>query len=395
MNYKESMKPLSKMAYILDDMNKALEKKTNKNPSKRYYLGASGIGDDCMDKLWYQFRHAADTHIDHVSQKRFEDGFHSEDVYIKRLEDAGYNILTEKDGRQFGFSDLGGWFRGHRDGKMFGVYIPDLGEAKFQFLSSDVVKTGDKTYDDAIWEHKSSAKWTDLNKAIAKYGEENALENWNRIYYCQAQLYMGYDDTKWHILTCASEGSRNESIVLTEFKPEVFKQVREKARIIITSDKPPQKLTENEFDYRCQYMCNAKDTCRKGKIPSPNCRNCAHITFIAEGSEPMASCAYHNNQVIADQNALTQYYQCHRFNPCFLKNYDVIKVDGADIIYMTKNNVEFANGASGYSSQMLYDMQETKPWEDETLNKMNSEFGPLEFSEEWKDGSSDSADTNN
>lgn len=342
----------SKVQFILDELNKTIEEKANHAPYKRNYLGASSIGHECSRLLWYGFRHCGSEYIDHKSKKRFEDGHYSEEVYIKRLKNAGYQLQHEEDGKQYGFSDLGGWFRGHRDGKF--VNLPELNEAIW----------GHKCLPDdpAIWEHKSSAKWKDLEKAIEEHGEENALKKWNRIYYDQAQLYMGYDKTPWHILTCASEGSRLETIVLTPFNADDFNAIREKAKNIITSDSPPPKISDNPTFFKCKW-CHHNKVCHSKAIPEPNCRNCAHITFDVENtdhSKATAVCAKHN-AVIDNPDQMKFFYNCHRFNPCFI-DADCLGLDGNDVLYRTEDGKDFINGDKGFNSMQMYETQETKAW---------------------------------
>jgi len=343
----------SKVQFILDDINQSIEQHANHNPYPRSYLGASAIGHECSRKLWYNFRHASFEYIDHKSKKRFEDGHYSEAVYINRIKQAGYSLQHEVQGKQYGFKDLGGWFRGHRDGKLFNV--PGIG--------------------DAIWEHKSSAKWKDLNKTIEKHGEAQALKQWNKTYYDQAQLYMCYEGVQWHILTCASEGSRNESIVLTGFNKQDFEDIRNKAAHIIATDTPPPKISDNPTFFKCGW-CDSNEVCHQKKIPKPNCRNCAHITFITDNKEqdkPVAHCSA-NNVNIPTPDAMLNFYACHRFNPCFI-DADCLGLDSGDVVYRSEKGQGFVNGSKGFSSMQMYETQDVKPWLSQMINDITNHFG--------------------
>ena len=345
----------SKVQFIIDNINEAIEHEANSNPYPRAYLGASAIGHECSRKLWYNFRHASFEYINHKSQKRFDDGHHSEAVYIKRIKQAGYSLQHDMDGKQYGFKDFGGWFRGHRDGKLFD--IPDIG--------------------DAIWEHKSSSKWKGLNKAIDKHGEDNALEQWNKTYYDQAQLYMGYEGVKWHILTCSSEGSREESIVLTPFNEDAFNAIKHKANYIITTDTPPAKISDNPTFFKCGW-CDAKEVCHQKKIPKPNCRNCAHVTFITDNADqdnPIAHCAA-NNVNIPSTDAMINFYACHRFNPCFI-DADCLGLDDGDVLYRTEDGKEFVNGSKGFSSMQMHESQDSKLWLDQNVKHIMDVFSAV------------------
>ena len=279
-----------KAKQFLDDINNTIE--LNQDRSKRHYLGGSAVGDECLRKLQYSFRHCAESNFTASTLKKFDDGHRSEAIYIDRIKAAGYQLQHEENGVQYGFEDIGGWFRGHRDGKLF----------KLAVLNNQ----------DAIWEHKSSVGWKKLDNLVSK-DESTALENWNYTYFVQGQLYMGYDGTKYHFTTCSSEGSRDETACVTEFNPALFNQIKEKAYKIITSDNLLPKVSNNPTNFRCK-MCDSSDVCHKGKIPKPNCRNCASLDFLTDGN-CKAKCNKYGHTFENDVKSLASYYGCHTFLP--------------------------------------------------------------------------------
>lgn len=339
----------SRAQFMLDQMNEAITASQSK--FKRSYLGASSIGSSCERALQYSFRHCTDSDFNAISLKRFEDGHHSEAVYIKRLLKAGFDLEHDEDGVQFGFSAVGGWFRGHRDGR-FRV-IPVFGES--------------------IWEHKSSKKWSALAKLVEK-DESTALLKWNKIYYDQAQTYMGYSGIPYHITTAAGEGSREECICVTEFDQRAFDEIVKKAERIITSDRLMPKIG-TMMTYDCKY-CDAKDVCHEEVIPKPSCRNCAALDFKVDG-ETKAVCGRWSEYDLAgsliseaawekDTKAIQEYYSCHMYMPELIgmEEGQMIKDNQGFSLQYENNGVTFKNGQGedAMTSMDMYEARESKPW---------------------------------
>lgn len=138
---------------------------------RRTYLGASSIGGGCERKIQYEYLHT-DPDPDYVpdprTQRIFARGHIAEELAIKWLRNAGYDLRTEKpDGGQFGFKTANGKFAGHCDG---------------------VIRSGPGIETPCIWEHKAlgSKSW----KAIDKHGVVKAKPE----YADQMALYQAYMD---------------------------------------------------------------------------------------------------------------------------------------------------------------------------------------------------------
>jgi hypothetical protein len=86
----------------------------------REYLGASELGKECARSLQYSyFKAPKDPGKDFDGRlfRIFHRGHAGEEWMIRWLRAAGFDLRTEKpDGKQFGFSVLGGRVKGHCDG---------------------------------------------------------------------------------------------------------------------------------------------------------------------------------------------------------------------------------------------------------------------------------------
>ena len=87
----------------------------------RTYLGGSRLGHSCERALQFEFAGAPkdpDSDFNGQTLRIFAIGHALEDVAIRWLRRAGFDIYTRKgnrpDGEQFGFSVAGGRVRGHQ-----------------------------------------------------------------------------------------------------------------------------------------------------------------------------------------------------------------------------------------------------------------------------------------
>jgi len=109
----------------------------------RTYLGGSRLGHPCERALQFEFAGAPKDEGQEFSGQTlriFEIGHALEDLAIRWLRGAGFDLYTRKgnrpDGEQFGFSVAGGRIRGHVDGiiaaapQSLSISVPALWECK-------------------------------------------------------------------------------------------------------------------------------------------------------------------------------------------------------------------------------------------------------------------------
>lgn len=93
---------------------------TKQRQEPRNYLGASRLGVSCSRALQFEYTNTAKDEGQNFTGKIlriFEAGHVFEELAIKWLRQAGFDLITEKkDGSQFGFSALNGKIKGHIDG---------------------------------------------------------------------------------------------------------------------------------------------------------------------------------------------------------------------------------------------------------------------------------------
>lgn len=342
-------------------INNALEE--NQDTQFRPYLGMSQIGHPCERALWYSFRWAARRHIKAKGLKAIEDGHSGEDLMAQRLRLIPTIELHTHDasGNQFGFTAIGGHFKGHMDGAIKGIF-----EAP-------------QTWH--VWEHKQTneKKFNALQKAIINHGEKQALKHWDEIYYAQAVCYMEMTGMERHFLTCSTPGGRDQISVRTNSNPKFAKQLFEKAERIIFASTPPERLSSDPAWYQCKW-CDYHDICHGTAAPLPNCRTCAHATPAREGGW---KCARHGQTLTP--SAQEAACDSHRYIPATLANFtDPVDADQADnwVRYTNKLTGEtFTNGAhpDGFTSAEIHDCEDKKLLadDDKGLQILREKFGGM------------------
>ena len=118
----------------------------------RTYVSSSGLGRACLRQIQYDFLAVPKDEGQEFAPRTlriFEAGHRGEDLVANWLRLAGFDLRTERaDGRQFGFTALGGRFKGHIDGCLADGPVPmawpALWESKALGASSwkDTVKRG-------------------------------------------------------------------------------------------------------------------------------------------------------------------------------------------------------------------------------------------------------------
>lgn len=103
----------------------------------RNYLGASAVGEPCERRAQWEYeKRPKDEGADFAPQTRriFHRGHAGEVWMADWIRGAGFDLRTEKQGKQFGFDDCEGRFKGHIDGVIVegpaGYTYPALWECK-------------------------------------------------------------------------------------------------------------------------------------------------------------------------------------------------------------------------------------------------------------------------
>ncbi len=258
---------------------------------RRPYIGFSGIGEECLAKLWYNFRWVSPPEeIDAKKQRIFDRGNLEEERVVTVLKSIGCEVFRrDEDGNkiemtgkivetQEEFSRFNGHVRGHPDGRVLGLPVDPETEYLLEI----------KTAKDSEW------------KLLVKHG----LKKNNRTYYAQCQRNMEAANIEKTIFISVNKNDESWHIVFIDYDSSLVFELMEKEAAILTSKKALPKAYKMGF-YKCDW-CPHNLTCHLGVAPDVNCRTCKFSEIEEDGTW---SCKKLRKTLsVADQIAACQKY---------------------------------------------------------------------------------------
>lgn len=204
----------------------------------RDYLGASAIGEPCGRRLQYELTGAPKDEgsgFPPRTRRIFHRGHQGEDWLADWIRAAGFNLRTvDKAGRQFGFEDCDGRFKGHVDGVIVdgpaGFAMPALWEAK---------TLGAKGFNSLV-KHG-------VAKAYPKYAAQVAVY--------QAYLSLAENPA---IFTALNADDMSIHVELVPFNQQLAQENIDKAaRILAATDfgETLPRATEDPESFVCRFCC--------------------------------------------------------------------------------------------------------------------------------------------
>ena len=269
---------------IVDLIDKAGTTKSLPRP----YLGMSQLGEECLRKLWYYFRFAAETEIDGRVNRIFTTGHNAEADMIKSLESIGVETWDTLDA-QAGFSAVSNHCRGHSDGMAKGIPGAEKTTHLLEFKTSS-----DKLF-----------------KTVKKKG----VKAEKYVHYCQMVLYMHFSGATRALYMVYNKNTSEYYTERVNENPELAKDLIFKANLIITSE------DVNDFKrigtgtpsfFKCRF-CDFSGQCFGTEKANRNCRTCKNSDVLDDGKW---GCGLHD---IKDISYINQQEGCasHQYLECF------------------------------------------------------------------------------
>ena len=221
--------------------------------TKRDYLGASLLGDNCPRRIQYTLDGVAYT-VTGTQKRIFAMGHALEKVIAKWLQKAGFKLETaDKYGKPYGFEQAQGFhlnkvqmegadgrIRGHVDG------IIRKGPLKSKYP--------------LLWECKTmkASQW----KELVKQGVEISHPH----YYVQVQLYMAYLNLRACLLTSLNKDSAELHHEIVPFNAQVASNYSDRAVEILRATEAKElkpRIAASRDYFECK-MCRFYKTCWEG-----------------------------------------------------------------------------------------------------------------------------------
>lgn len=188
----------------------------------------------------------------------FERGQREEKALASVLARAGITFYGQdpSTGRQFAFSDLDGHVGGSMDGCAIGV----LDDPE----TWHVVEL--KTHSEKSF------------NALLKYDVAQSKPE----HYTQMQLYMHWSGMTRALYVGVCKNTDRLHIEIVDFDEPHAHGMRERAKQIINSSIPPEKLSLDAGFYACK-LCQFAPICHGTEVPEPTCRTCCASTMRKGG----------------------------------------------------------------------------------------------------------------
>lgn len=300
------------------------KKYEERNPPKfSKYISMGQLDTACFRDLWLRFHWAAKEQIDGRILRLMARGHREEVELIKDLKDVGCLIFShDRSQRQIFLRGQGilEHLVGARDWVAFGGLK--------EHPNTIVVMDGKTT---------NSAKYKKMLKegVAAVYPE----------YIGQIMLYMGFSNIQLGAFIVVNKETDHMFIEYIEFDKDRFEALLQRARDLVTLDRPPMRLfsrSSKAFNNPCKFCKNQK-VCYGDETPEVNCRTCIHASPVAGG-------VWLCERDGVELSPKKQLEGCgnHLYIPEMLEAYEPLSGDDEAITYMHKTKkVIRINAVSG------------------------------------------------
>jgi len=251
---------------ILADIDAYCEDKYN--DGHRKHLGASLIGHECSRYLWNVFRWLKAERFTgrqlrlfqrgHLEEARFEEYLRGIGAEVVAFQPQAEGSLENKGEQQYRISAVFGHFGGSLDGQ---VMLPEKYGIPFGFLS----------------EYKT--KGTGSGFANLK---KNGVKLEAPVHYAQMSMYGRAYGYKYAIYMSVNKNDDDLHVEVVELDWTLGEQLERKATDVITSQVPPQKISETPAYTKCKF-CHFSGICHSGDPVEKNCRSCTQAKPVENG----------------------------------------------------------------------------------------------------------------
>lgn len=317
----------------------------------RPHLGASQIGAPCTRAIWYGFRWAKKSKFSGRMLRLFETGQLAEARFIDELRSIGCEVSEgPTPGAQWRVSSIGGHFGGSMDCALRGLPAAPKSWHCGEFKTHNA---------------KSFKELTD--KGVEKAKPQH---------YAQMQVYMALTGMERALYLAVNKDTDELYSERVKADADVAKQLLDRAEMVIYSEEPPQRLSEDPAFFQCKF-CDYSDICHDVAAPLPTCRSCAHVTPERSGEW---SCALHSASSIP-VDAQKEGCNGHRYNPKMISNFAEMTAgsqEGNSVTYRNTITGEYFNndegGSNDYSSWEIYHAHDKKALGDKLVEEIRREF---------------------
>ena len=244
---------------ITDDINQFCA--TYYEQGHRKHMGASGLGEECWRKLWYDFRWTKREVFDGRMMRLVNVGHSAEPRFVTYLKGIGFDVKEfDENGKQFRISGAKGHYGGSLDGM---CKAPE----RYQLFEDIIISLSFKTNNTGSGYSKVADE--PLSKAKPKHWAQE----------CQYGYKTGI---KYCIYMIENKNDSDITIKIVELDWNYGAQLEKKAEEIIFAKEAPNRISDNPAFFNCKW-CHQSDICHKGEQPERNCRSCRQCSPVDDG----------------------------------------------------------------------------------------------------------------
>lgn len=241
---------------IINRLYAAIQKEKSNSDIYLGRLGSSFIGEECIRKIWLDWRGFAREQFEGRMLRLFDTGHQQEARVVTDLRLAGFSVWDKDENeKQYEFIDESGHFITKLDG-----VIKDVPESNKAHILE--IKTHNKN----------------SFSSLVKKGVKEAKP----LHYAQMQISASLGGFKrmLYVAVCKDD----EQFYVERIKEDIQLQNNLKLKInrLIEATLRPAGISDNATSFECKY-CSFKEVCVKQVEPLRHCRTCAMCSPGQEG----------------------------------------------------------------------------------------------------------------
>lgn len=245
-------------------------------------LGSSFIGEDCVRKIWLEWRGFARENFEGRMLRLFGTGHWQEARVVQDLRTAGFSVWDKNEsGKQFEFSDPTGHFVTKMDGVIKGV--PSCEKTPHALE----IKTHNKS------------SFAELKK--------HGVQKSKPLHYAQTQITMALAELRRTLYVAICKDDEQIHVERIRENPAAQGALLQKITRLTEATLRPAGISDDATSYACKY-CAMKAVCTKEQPPLRHCRTCQ---MCSPGAEGKWVCALNSDTLSLDRQRLG----CEHWSP--------------------------------------------------------------------------------
>lgn len=212
-------------------LTKKIESMPARIETRRNYIGASLIGDECLRKIWYEYNGYEREPHSPLLLRTFEIGKRLESFVLSLIKEAGFNVVNEDGTGECMDSELP-YFRG--------------------------------TYDALLFKPRAILEIKSANHSSFNVFCRKGLKRWSPRYYSQLQAYMGMAEIYEGYIVVINKDTSEIMDEHVLFDEKHYLELRKKASLIAIAKIPPLKVSQSPLWFQCK-TCQFNKICHQKK----------------------------------------------------------------------------------------------------------------------------------